>query len=149
MIDRIKAINALSYLALGAGFVLVLLVGFWAISNDDPLTMQDRPLEVRTIREYPTADGVVILTAEYCKNVEARGRVRTSFVSQSREVFLPVSTESSDPGCYKQQVPVVIPHDIPPGEYKVKFSVQYQVNPIKRVTEEFVSEPFDIVAAEV
>jgi hypothetical protein len=149
MIIRFPTLRELFKYAMIAGLgVIAFAVGiflYWSASGSDVLEIKNTPVPVRTIREHPTAEGVVILHVDYCKNVTATGRVRTSFYNSSREVFLPVSTDYQQPGCYDVEVPVLIPKDIPPGTYRVKFRVIYQVNPIKQVIEEFDSKPFQVV----
>jgi hypothetical protein len=84
------------------------------------------------------------MTVNLCKNTDAVGKVRTSFVSQSREIFLPVSDEKLPKGCLNnQEVPVLIPKDLPPDTYKVTFRVTYDLNPVKKsVVNEFESRSF-------
>lgn len=115
---------------------------YWIFQSKDVLQVHNAPFPVRTIREHPTADGVVILSVDYCKKTEVTGRLRMSFVSQSREIFLPVIDEPGEPGCTKTEFPVLIPHETPADTYKVKFHVDYEINPLKTVAVEFESEPF-------
>lgn len=139
-IKKILVLSGMAVLAFSA-----LTIFYWSVSGNDVLDVKNAPFPVRTIREHPTADGVVILKTEYCKNISASGRVRVSFFNPSREVFLPISTDKQDAGCYELEVPILIPKDLPPGEYRIKFRVTYQVNPIKSVVEEFDSKKFQVV----
>lgn len=71
------------------------------------------------------------------------GKARISFVSKSREIFLPQSNEEMDKGCFVREVPVLLPLDIPADTYKVKFRVEHKLNPLKqRVVDEFESKEF-------
>lgn len=117
---------------------------YWSFMPNDVLKVNNSPVPVRTIREHPTADGVVILKVDFCKNVDAVGRVRISFTSPSREVFLPVSEDKQPPICEVRELPILIPHELPAGTYKIKFSITYKVNPIKTVIEEFESLDFTV-----
>lgn len=126
-----------------AGVVVIFLR--WAYQTTDVLEVKNSPFPVRTIRETPAVDGVVILKVDYCKKTDTVGRVRTSFVSSSREVFLPVTYDRQLAQCQNTEVPIVIPHDMTSGRYRVKFHVEYQVNPIKTAVEEFESVEFDVV----
>lgn len=116
---------------------------FWAAEPTNVLDIKNAPVPVRTIREHPTADGVVILKIDYCKNNDSEGKVRTSFVSSSREIFLPQSEDKQAATCTVAELPILIPHDTPADTYRVKFRVEYNLNPVKsQVVEEFESLPF-------
>lgn len=144
-----KVGNYFLYVALGVVGVAVAIVLLWLFAPNDVLKVNNSPVPVRTIREHPTADGVIILKVDFCKNTDAVGRVRTSFTSPSREIFLPVGEDKQAAGCEVREVPILIPHEIPGGKYKVKFRIDYEVNPIKTVTEEFESLEFEVAETEV
>lgn len=131
--------------ALVLSFLGVALMLYWALSKGEVLVINNDPVPVRTIREHPTADGVVILKVDFCKKVNTVGKVRSSFVSPSREVFLPMYDDRSDPRCQVAELPVLIPKDLPPGEYHVHYHITYQVNPLKQVVEDFDSKSFKVV----
>lgn len=127
---------------LGLGLIL-----YWSLQNTKVLDIHNAPFPARTIREHPTPDGVVILSVDYCKTRNIDGEVRESFVSSSREVFVPVAPEKGPKGCQKTEVPVIIPVNLPPDTYKIKFHVTYNLNPLKKnVTQDFESTQFTVVA---
>lgn len=129
---------ALIIAASGIGILL-----YWGAASTDVIEVKNSPVPIRTIREHPTAGGVVIISVDYCKKVKADGDARISFVSESREIFLPVSKERTEPTCQVTEFPVLLPNDIPADQYKIKFRFTYDLNPIKRgVVEEFESKPF-------
>jgi hypothetical protein len=134
--------GALVVVAIGLAIILD-----WSFANENVLVVKNSPFPVRTIREHPEANGVVILNVDYCKNVDIKGRIRTSFVSETREVFLPLSDENIPKGCETREIPVLIPKDITPDTYKIKFRATYDINPLKRgivsefETQEFVVDP--------
>ncbi len=136
---------AMTLLTLGVGLFV-----YWSVAGNDVLEIHNAPVPVRSIREHPQADGVIILKIDYCKKMNATGRVRTSFVSPSREVFLPVSEDKQPAQCNAGQkdpieLPILIPKDLPAGIYRIHFRAVYQVNPLKEVIEEFDSKEFEIV----
>lgn len=138
----------LSKFALGALLltaVVIVLMFFWATDNSKVLDIKNAPFPTRTIREHPTAGGVVILDVDYCKNRNIEGDLRMSFVSASREIFLPMTKEKGPKGCTKTEFPVLIPKEIPADTYKIKFRVDYDLNPLKQnVREEFETQPIVI-----
>ncbi len=136
---------------IAAGALLIIMVGIgriltWSLASANVLEINNSPFPVRTIREHPSADGVVILQVNFCKNIDIEGNLRISFVSESREVFLPLSVERSAKECRETEVPVLLPKGLPPDIYKVKFRVTYNINPIKKgIVEEFESQKFEVV----
>jgi hypothetical protein len=126
------AVVALVIIAIGIGLFLK-----WSYQSENVLQVKNEPFPVRTIRNHPTAGGVVILTVDYCKLQEAKGDLRISFVSPSREVFLPLAEEDGPVGCFKTEFPVLIPRDIPADEYRIKFRVlNYKLNPLKTAVDD-------------
>lgn len=134
------AVISLAIIAIGIGVLLR-----WSIADTNVLQVKNAPFPVRTIRQHAESGGVVILSIDLCKITNVPGTVRTSFVSQTREVFLPLSTERIQKGCLKQEIPVLVPKDLPADTYKIKFRATYNLNPLKRgIVSEFESKSFDI-----
>ncbi len=118
----------------------------WSLADENVIEVKNEPFPVRTIRKHPTGGGVVFLKMQFCKNVDVDGEVRISFISPTREVFLPLAKEKSDSGCVDTEIPVAIPKDIPPDTYRVKFKAYYKLNPLKSVNDEFTSSDFEVDA---
>ncbi len=122
----------------------------WQYAKDDVLEIKNAPVPVRTIREVTHPQGVVILLIDYCKKINVTGKTRISFVSETREVFLPVSEDKAGVGCNFGQdkpteIPIIIPMDLPPDTYRIHFRVAYDINPVKRgIIEEFDSLEFKV-----
>lgn len=134
-------LGALIIIALGLGVILN-----WAFAGEDILELKKDPIPARVLKdESANTAGVVFLDLDYCKKSPVEGQARTSFVSQTREIFLPIGPERSKPGCNKAELPVLIPKDLPPDTYKIRIRATYNVNPLKQgIVEEFNSEPFTI-----
>lgn len=133
----------LFFLAVAAIGIAVIL--HWSFASDDILKVNNAPFPTHVIKDSPDSNGIVVLSVDLCKNTGANGKVRTSFVSTSREVFLPISDEHIPKGCLKQDIPVIIPKDLTPDTYQVKFRVTYDINPLKKgIANEFLSKPFTV-----
>lgn len=88
---------------------------------------------------------LVILSATYCKNLNAKGTVRISFVGSTIEELTPMATEAQPKQCYdKQQIPIIVPQDLPVGKYYIKFSANYKINPLRTFTTIYQSESFEV-----
>ncbi len=136
---------ALLIIAIGLGVIFR-----WSFEDTNVLVVKNSPFPVRTIRAHLQDNGVVILNADYCKNLDITGKLRMSFVSTSREVFLPLADERGPKGCNKVDIPVIIPKDLIPDTYKVKFHVIYDINPLKQnIASDFESKEFTVYPTDV
>lgn len=146
-----KVSRLTNYVVVGALILTALSLGIlfkWATASEEVLQIKNAPFPVRTIREHTTPNGVVIMNVNFCKTSDVKGTVRTSFISSSREIFLPVRPEPGPKQCLETEVPVVIPKDIPADTYKIKFRVTYDLNPLKKnVINEFESKEFVVETA--
>ena len=142
---RSKVINWLIAGALVViGLSLAILLS-WATADENVIHVNNEPFPVRTIRNHPGPGGVVFLNIDLCKTANIEGTLRTSFVSNTREVFLPLANEEMDEGCFVREIPVAIPSDLEPDTYRVKFHVRYSLNPLKQaVVDEFKSSEFTV-----
>lgn len=143
-----KTNKFISWVVVGALVVIGISIAIflkWSFASDNVLVVNNSPFPVRSVRPHAESNGVIILNVDYCKNVNIKGQVRTSFVSSSREVFLPVSDENQATGCHQTEVPILIPKDLPPDTYKIKFRATYDLNPLKKnVVSEFESQQFRV-----
>lgn len=138
-----KYINRFMLVALVILGITVALLLKWSFADEDILVVKNSPFPTSTIAS-PEGQ-VIVMEADYCKNSDIKGTLRMSFVSKSREVFLPVQKEQGPKVCQKTKVPILIPKDLPTDTYKVKFRVSYNLNPLKQnVISEFESKPFEV-----
>jgi hypothetical protein len=127
-------------------FMIIVMVAIfvaWLYQPSKVLTLNNVPFPTRVVHQ--STDSVLILNVDYCKNVRASGTIRISFVSSSREIFLPLAKENRPPGCHKQDLPILLPVGLPPDRYVLKFQTSYDINPLKKnVTSEFESQEFTV-----
>lgn len=120
--------------------ISVLLLTFWQYQPSTVLTAR-QPFKVVAVEDRT----LVVLDANYCKRVNVRGVVRVSFVSKTSELFTPMASEPTPTGCHEdQKLPILLPSDIPPGEYYVKFNATYRVNPIRTFNLIITSDQFEV-----
>lgn len=143
-----KTARVLNKIIIGFLVLTAMVIGLllsWALTKEDPLVVNNSPFPTRSVRPNAEANGVIILTVDFCKNTDKSGEVRTSFVSQTREVFLPLAKEHMEKGCRKEELPVLIPKDLPADNYKLKFVARYNLNPLKTaVPITFESQEFHV-----
>lgn len=127
-----KITNKIIVVALIIIFLVLFRIISWALETNQPLVINNSPFPTRSVRSAADPNGVIILTVDFCKNTDAQGKIRTSFVSSTREVFLPLTEEQFNKGCAKEEIPVLIPKDLPADDYKLKFIARYNLNPLKK-----------------
>ena len=135
------AIVALVIIAIGIGIFLK-----WSFQTEQPLVVKNSPFPTRSVPPTPDKSDVLVLDIDYCKNTSKQGVVRTSYVSESREIFMPEVTEQYAEGCKSENIPILIPSNLPDGTYHIHFSIAYNINPLKQnVVVTFQSQKFEIV----
>lgn len=142
--------NKLVYLALFVVSIALGIMIFWSLATDVPLEVKNSPFPAR-VEKDPTGKtgGTVYLKAVYCKNTDAIGTARISFLSKSREQFTPLVEEKEKQGCGEKEFPVVIPVNLSEDEYRIRFRVLYDLNPLKKqIPVEFESQPVNIGSVE-
>jgi hypothetical protein len=139
-----RVINKFVVMALMAIAVSLAIFMSWSFEST-PLTVKNSPFPTRGVPPTPAANDVLILDIDYCKNTNKQGQVRASYVSETREIFMPISTEQYDKGCFREDIPIIIPADLPADTYSLRFVATYNLNPLKqRVQVEFSSQEFVI-----
>lgn len=141
IINKVIAI-ALILIALGLCVFLK-----WELADTTVLQVNNAPFPARIIPDTSNgSNGILVLTLDYCKKQPVNGQLRISYVSASREVFLPLTPEKGSVGCNPtKDIPILIPNDLPTDTYQLKFKAVYSLNPLKNnVTETFLSQPVKI-----
>lgn len=144
-ITKTKWISRVGYVVLVAALVGIGTIAYWLNQPDKVLEIKNQPIPIRTIRPEAHPDGVVILKYSYCKNYDVEGRIRTSFVNDKVEIFLPAATDRTEKICRDDiEVPYVVPPQLTPGKYKMHFRATYKINPLKEAVIEWDSQEFDV-----
>jgi len=142
---RTRAMNKLVFVALAVVAVCIGVFLYWSLQSTVVLKVNNNPFPNRVVHDEAMKNEIVILTVDYCKYYNKSGHVRTSYVSSTKETFLPVSDEHLQVGCMKRDVPIIIPKDLEPDTYKIKFRVTYDINPLKTgIVNEFESQSFEV-----
>jgi hypothetical protein len=140
-----RRVHKLVYVALFIIAACIGLLTLWSFQPENILEIRNSPFPTRTLTGEPNTSQVVVMSADYCKTYEIEGRLRMSFKSKTREIFLPETSEDTAKGCVQTEIAVFLPKDLPPDRYRVHFSATYNLNPLKKnVTQEFDSAEFDV-----
>ena len=135
------ALAAFVVIAFGLGLYLK-----WAIQSDIILKVNNAPFPARVISQ--DGDAAIVLSVDACKTQDVEGVLRVSYVSKTREIFLPVVRERGPVGCGKRDMAILVPKDLPTDTYHIKFRTIYNLNPVKgAVVQDFDSQPVKITSA--
>lgn len=134
----------LSGLILLLAFLTIGLISYWLVFPYDVLDVKKLPVPVT--RTPTSADGIIVLKFNYCKNMEIEGNLEISMISTSTAILLPPAEERTHAGCRKDfNAPVIIPSQASNGTYFFHYKVTYKVNPLKTIVEEFDTEKFEVI----
>ncbi len=127
--------------AIGLGVIIK-----WAIADTKVIEIYNAPVPTHTLPDPSgKTGGIISLDIDYCKYVSVTGELRISYVSKSREVFLPLEAETLRKGCASRELPVIIPLNLVPDEYRIKLHSTYNINPLKRnIIAVVESQPFTV-----
>lgn len=142
---RTKTINKLVLLAL---IIIASSIGVfltWSFESEQILEVKNSPVPTIASSDPAIGGTLVVMTVDYCKHRDVDGKLRMSYVSDSREIFLPIEDERGPAVCRVVETPVLVPKDLPADRYTIKFRVTYNLNPLKKgIIEEYESREFQI-----
>jgi hypothetical protein len=128
------------------GLFVILAAGgsvvYWVYAPSQVLQVHNGPVPVRP--QTQRADDLVFLIVNYCKLRNIPGTVRRYLVSSTVRIPLPLQTDTGPVACTQADVPLLVPKGVEPDTYHVHIDVDYQVNPLKMVTERIDSQPFTV-----
>jgi hypothetical protein len=134
----------LIYGLLGLGAVIGVIFLYWAFQFPrQVLAVKNVPVPV--ITNPVAAGGVAVLTYDYCKYIDADGKLYTSLISHKTELLLPLADERTRKACADHlQVPMIVPPQALPDRYHFHFRATYRLNPLREVTVEWDSQEFEV-----
>lgn len=120
---------------------ILLLMFFWSIYPYKPIVINKEPIKVIT-KEVKKGD-ILIYELDYCKNNKNKVEISRSFVDGI--VFATPTVTTENPlGCTVSNISIQVPETLPNGEYYLKVSYSYQVNPIRKVSVDSTTETFTV-----
>lgn len=129
----------LKYFLMGAVLIYSLVVAFWLLWPYDPITVQ--PIRIVNSCKEVQQGGVLIYELEYHKRTDKTGRVARHLVDTYTITYAPsLGINTVGKGIAKTHLP--IPKYATPGIYFLRWSVTYEVNPLRKVTVTVDSEKF-------
>lgn len=134
-----KLIHIISVFTFAIAFILIILVGIWEVYPYKPLVITRQPMPVTP--HTVSAGQQIHLEVDYCKNINLPTEVSRVFID-GLIYAAPTITTNNPLGCHSATALVLIPEGLPPGNYTIKQTFVYKVNPVRTVEIVAVSEPF-------
>lgn len=137
-----KTVNVVSWITLAITAGLASLIIFWSLEPFSPVIRLETPI---TIKNNPVKIGEdLIIEYRYCKDLDTDSGVVNRYIEGSGIYWLTELRSNVDVGCKDLIVPIELPKNLAPGEYTYNAEITYEVNPIKKTTYYFKSEPFNL-----
>lgn len=136
-----KWIYRFSVLVILSAQIAMGVTAFWLLYPYDPISISEPiPIETKEIKKGES----VVYEANYCWRGDYPIKIDRRVIGEIEYPF-PSVRATSTKGCYNQLLATpAMPQSIPSGEYVLKLTGLYQVNPIREISVELFSEPFII-----
>lgn len=133
----------------GVGIALLLATVFFVGLSVYWLNASEEVIKLNksiTVRPPVTPQETLIFVSfDYCKTQHASGILSRRLVSDRQEIISQTGVpEETAPGCATTEQTILLPHQAEPGTYRVKYVINYQINPFKQTIVTLLSEPFVI-----
>jgi hypothetical protein len=119
------------------------LVAYWLYYPYVPIVVD--PIKIMNKDKRVMQGGTLIYHLKWDKRMDVTGELTRKLVN-TFNLDLRASKTTAPVGKDQACVPIEIPLRADPGQYQLSWSVEYQVNPIRKVTVAVLSEPFEVLA---
>ena len=139
---KVKLMQTVAGIIVATSIFLVITFVFWSLYPYNPLKINVQPLPVIN-KEVKRGDSLVY-NLDYCKSTDSSVLISRSFIDGV--IFsIPDVTAKNLKGCRSNLISLQVPESIPVGDYYLKVTYKYKVNPIRTMLLEAVSEKFTVI----
>ena len=142
MIGTFHKIKHISVLAIFffCSMVFLLFLSWWVYPYKTIEMEQPYHILTKTVEQ----GGLLKYEINYCKYTDVNPRVNRQFID-GIIYATPEATAVIKKGCGTIINTIGIPHNLPNGNYKLKSIVSYEMNPIRIITHEYITEEFSVI----
>lgn len=138
-----KILNYISFLILFVAFGGMLILGYWAFYPYKTTEYNTEKFRILTKEVSPGEK--VVYEVDACKYLDKKPKVSVVFVNDIRYLssdnFAAISL-----GCHKTLVERIVPDTLPSSHYHLEITIEYEINPIRTITNSIESEEFEVVS---
>ena len=138
-----RIFNITSLVTLITAFFLVLLGGFWLLYPYKTTEFPNEPFPILNENKTVKRGTNIKFMAEFCKVTEIQPTI-TRIFKNSLLFYTPPMVGNSVPGCYKREIHVYVPEELPAGKFELQTVYSYQVNPIRNIKVIHSTERFTV-----
>jgi hypothetical protein len=133
----------LAMFVLGIIIISIFVVFLWLVIPYTPITFNNVPFKVNT--KIVKQGGSLIYNVDYCKENDLIPEATKSFVNGIIHIVPAEVVVAKKTGCAIVKVQTIVPLTLPAGEYVLKISYRYQVNPVRSVDIGVETEKFTVI----
>lgn len=134
-----------SWVAIVFAFIFMGFYIVWAVFPYKIVVFENKPFSI--ITPSVKQGGVVEYTVSDCKYMNVKADVSIKFVNELIYT-MPTITTNNPIGCHKTTVAILIPKELPIGQYHIEYRFDYQVNPIRNIEIKHSTEEFIVASGE-
>jgi len=135
-----RIINWIAYLTIVLAFGLISLFLYWYLKPYKPLELSNVTLD----RVEVNRGEHIHISADYCKNINKPATLYITFIDgiiyNTQPQIMDLET-----GCHHTTLSIYIPRALPTGKFMLKGVFRYNVNPIRTIDVNHLSEEFTII----
>lgn len=120
---------------------LLILMGFWSFYPYKPIEYKSSTYKVLTKQVKP--GGTLVYVVDYCKYSNQVPVITKKYVD-GIIYDTPPGRGVVIQGCHQSEVYTLIPETLLPGDYYMQVNIDYQVNPIRHMIYNNVTEKFTV-----
>lgn len=137
----IKIMNIVSVLTLLSVVGMTLTITYWLTFPYEVTNIKKQPMEVLT-KELKAGESL-FYKIDYCKSMDSTATI-TKLLVNGLVYHLGTIEGVFDKGCRVNTVQIVIPPELPVGEYHLIQQWSYKVNPVRTIKVQAETETFII-----
>jgi hypothetical protein len=137
-----KIMILMSALSIFSAFFLVTLTLFWEFYPYKVLVF-NTPLFILNKKTIKAGQNLTY-TSNYCKYIDLPATVGRVF-SNDLIFSTPAQSSNRPMGCHSITVAVIVPHELPPGKYRLENVYEFKVNPIRTIVVKENTEEFNVI----
>lgn len=142
-----KILQWIAYITILVALGMMLIFGYWMLYPYNPIVYKDPVYPVLNEGKTVEVGGILKYEVSYCKYSSVYPTVIKRYVD-GLIYETPAGRGVVYEGCREQIIDNLVPSTLVPGKYKMEIIIEYQMNPVRKITYTNYTEEFTVVEAE-